>query len=78
MKTRKLQGKEPGAIGGSVERMVLLRLSLTQKESEVLIGLLRCAANEPSDIDATEFLSLKDKTEVALAQQNVPAERPES
>lgn len=49
-------------------RMVLLRLSLTPKEAEVLVRLLEYAANEPSDANDAEFVALRDKTKDALAQ----------
>ena len=57
--------KRGGAVRSS--RIVLLRLSLTPAESEALLALLQSAANEPGDVDAKEFESLRVKTERALA-----------
>ena len=54
----------------SVQRMVRVRVSVTPKEAEALLSLLRCAANEPSDVDAAEFQSLQTKFERALSGPN--------
>jgi predicted RNA-binding protein with EMAP domain len=69
MKTTKAR-KQKRAAAVALQRLVRMRFSVTPKEAEVLLRLLRYCANEPSDVDALEFLSLKEKVESALAHPN--------